>query len=1120
VIKVKETTEIYEELTAIALARARVDMQSLLDLNEIINRIFIVATRDEKIVFHSSFSRIAYAQFKYRLAKQDVYHIHQIRRIAESYRRDGEVITGSPRFHPLIQAGLKGILEVYHKVFAGELPPELEEARTIAYPRSKERQEVKQFIPSARVIVHEINDDTELMTGHPYDDPETEIQIRFNIPDRNENFTEAIQRYVAYGNFPIVMHLEDVEVTKSNEYRPRAFVLEPDYLIDVTTVAERSKDYEDESILYLIKRFLPKPSSTALVLGNITNYFLDELMMDSTLAFEDLFVNVFQHNPLALTMFEDDDVRSIFQDSKLHFMNLKSAITKSFKTKNIQWYDCYLEPSFYAPQYGLQGRLDIYHENPKEIDRPTIIELKSGRIWRPNRHGLNQSHYVQTLLYDLMMTSSYGRHLNPVSYILYSKEPQDQLKYAPKTKAIQFDALNTRNKVIGLERSLRDVKAAHGLFSKISMTNFPKVRGFVKKDIEAFEQLYSKLTRMERAYFLLFTRFISIEQSIAKIGIQKFNNINGQAALWMDTYHKKDSEFNVLGYLEILENLTKETDPVIRLLRTEKTNPLANFRVGDIAILYPFLGPDESPIQNQVFKCTIVHLDQKEVAIRLRSKQFNLRIFERFEHWNLEHDLIDSSFLGLYRSLAKFLKSSDRSKDLLFTNQPPRAPLAMDTYQPEGMTDEQVRIFNKAIAAQDYFLIWGPPGTGKTSVMVRHLTEYYLKKTKANILLLAYTNRAVDEMCAAVESIDSDLDYIRIGSRYSTNERYRKRLFNEHIQSANKRSEVRKVIQDHRIFTATISSFASKDEIMRLKKFDIVIVDEASQVIEPQIVGLLSGFQKFILIGDHNQLPAVVQQDAELSHVGTELMHDIGIVNLRNSLFERLYKRCQANQWSWAYDILSHQGRMHRELMAFPNQRFYKGKLDLLPESIPYRAKQEGETLISYTGDDALMQQLSANRLLFIDTPIDDTNTNAKTNVYEADKVVEVVKAMQVLYKDDADFDISQVGVITPYRAQISAIRQRLFQAYIDPTQISIDTVERYQGSARDIIILSLSQNTRRQVYSLSTPSDEGVDRKLNVALTRARQQIILIGNEKVLSSMEIYRDLIMWMKKEKGTHK
>ncbi|MBT8219392.1 MAG: AAA family ATPase [Bacteroidia bacterium] len=1115
-IKINEIAEIFEELTHINFQNTNAELQSLILLNEVINRFFVIITRDERIVFHTAFARIAFAQHKYRLPRRHIYAIHQIRRSADTYHKQGmQLEIGKDELHLLIRSGLKGILELFVHVFDRELPADLETTRLIQYPKSKERQKIKQFRASEKVIVLEIDKESELMIAHPFSEPDTEIKIRFNIPDRNENFTESLQMFMEHGTFPVVMQLEGVEIDQNNIRRPLAFVVEPDYLLDVTSVAERSKDYQDESILYLMRRFLPRPSSTALVLGNITNFFLDELMMDHTLQFEDLFHRVFQQNPLAFTMFTDQEVREIFQSSKLHFFNLKSAITKEFKSKNIQWNDCYLEPSFYSPEYGLQGRLDIYHENPKEEDRPTIIELKSGKIWRPNRHGLNQSHYAQTLLYDLMITASYGRNINPVSYILYSAEPQNQLKYAPKTKAYQYEVLNVRNKLIALERALRNIKSAHALFSKITTDHFEKSNGFVRRDIEAFQKFYANLSRLEKAYFLLFVKFISLEQSIAKIGVQQFNNINGQAALWLDSYQKKDSEFNILAYLKILENQTTKADPLIRLMRTDQTNVLANFRVGDIAILYPFLGTDESPIQNQVFKCTIVDLDHKSVVIRLRSKQFNLRVFDRHEFWNIEHDLIDSSFLGLYRSLSAFLQRGDRSRRLLFTTEPPAKPGISPNLNPSGMTDEQARIFNKAIAAKDYFLIWGPPGTGKTSVMVKELTKYYLEHTPFNILLLAYTNRAVDEMCAAVESISDQLPYIRIGSRYSTSPRYRDRLFNNMIRETRRRSEVKKMIDDHRIFTATISSFSSKDELLRLKKFDIVIIDEASQVIEPQIVGILSKFKKFILIGDHNQLPAVVQQDIEVSAVELPLLNDIGLINLRNSLFERLYKRCQRNEWIWAYDILSHQGRMHKELMVFPNKRFYNDKLDLLPANITYRERQERATLVQYEGKDKLLSRLATERLVFIDTPIDDTNTNLKTNSYEADKVVQLIMALKKLYLKK-ELDPSKVGVITPYRAQIAAIREQLFQHDLDPQGLSIDTVERYQGGARDIIILSLSQNSKSQMYSLSTPSDEGIDRKLNVALTRAREQLILIGNEKILSTIPVYRDLILWMKGEK----
>ncbi|NNK71723.1 MAG: hypothetical protein HKO94_00890, partial [Flavobacteriaceae bacterium] len=680
-IKAKEITEIHEELTLLIEASDETDLQSLLQLNELINRLFVIVTRDEKIVFHSAFSRIAYAQYTYKLARQDVYHIHQVRRKEQLYQNQGlELDIPKDELQLLTKLGIKAFIEIYTSIFQKPLPPELEMVKRSTYPKSKVRKEMKGFMPSLRVVVHEIDTEKELMTGHAAADPDKTIHIRFNISDRNENFTKAILDFKRHGSFPVAMQLQDVEVDQSDIYRPLAIVIEPDYLIDVTTVAESAKNGDDETVLYLMRRFLPKPSSPALVLGNITNFFLDELMMNNELTFDDLFHQVFQQNPLAFTLFEDDEVRQIFQNSKLHFINLKSAITKSFSDKKIEWEDCYLEPSFYAPEFGIQGRLDVYHENPKEPKNPSIIELKSGKIWRPNRHGLNQSHYVQTLLYDLMLTSSFGRDISPVAYILYSAEQMDQLKYAPKAKTTQYEALNTRNKIISLERALRDVRQAHHLFSKISPDNFPKVKGFVKRDIEAFYQLYSRLSRLERAYFLLFTRFISIEHSIAKIGVQQFNNINGQAALWLDNYHKKDSEFNVLGYLKIIDNQTKADDPVIVLKRTEKTNVLANFRVGDIGILYPFLGVDESPIQNQVFKCSIVELDQDQVTIRLRSKQLNFKVFERFEHWNLEHDLIDSSFLGLYRNLSTFLKSTRRKKDLLLGIEAPSESEALTSY--------------------------------------------------------------------------------------------------------------------------------------------------------------------------------------------------------------------------------------------------------------------------------------------------------------------------------------------------------------------------------------------------------------------------------------------------------
>ncbi|MCB0581601.1 MAG: DNA helicase, partial [Phaeodactylibacter sp.] len=164
-----------------------------------------------------------------------------------------------------------------------------------------------------------------------------------------------------------------------------------------------------------------------------------------------------------------------------------------------------------------------------------------------------------------------------------------------------------------------------------------------------------------------------------------------------------------------------------------------------------------------------------------------------------------------------------------------------------------------------------------------------------------------------------------------------------------------------------------------------VIIDEASQILEPLLVGLLPNFERFILIGDHKQLPAVVVQDSEASAVYDAHLQEIGLGNLRNSLFERLYKRCIQFGWDWAYAQLSHQGRMHQDIMAFPNRYFYDGTLKILPPSLPAHLKQVARAGYAGPGeDDELLQRLLQDRVVFLPTPADDTSATQKTNSHEA----------------------------------------------------------------------------------------------------------------------------------------
>ena len=297
---------------------------------------------------------------------------------------------------------------------------------------------------------------------------------------------------------------------------------------------------------------------------------------------------------------------------------------------------------------------------------------------------------------------------------------------------------------------------------------------------------------------------------------------------------------------------------------------------------------------------------------------------------------------------------------------------------------------------------------------------------------------------------------------------------------------------------------------MQLKTFNRVIIDEASQIPEPMLVGLLPHFKRFLLIGDHKQLPAVVVQSPEASKVKDEELNKIGLKNLRDSLFERMYKRCLENNWTWAFARLSHQGRMHQDIMNFPSQEFYEGYLKILPNDLnnEYQTK-----FIDYKLEETsngLEKILCENRMVFLPSQPDLKSPTGKTNLHEANLISNVVEAFQNIYhQNELKFTKKSLGVITPYRAQIAQIRQALQEKNIETESLSIDTVERYQGGARDIIIISLCTNSVNQLTSLISVSDEGVDRKLNVALTRARKHLIIIGNPKILQTNSIYDSLI-----------
>jgi len=1104
----------YQELRKIQAEEA----QGVEVLYRLLNLVFLEATRQERLQFTTLFARIAYVCQKEQVDKRLQYYLHQFRRSAQRLAFEEKATT--------YELGLKVVAEIIEAVFQEKIPSDLAAVLPTEWALSFQPVKIQAFRQKVRGIFLAEDLEKEQLVFREENQPGEAVRVQYNIPDRNENFNPTIQAIREIFDFPVTVNLLDVEVDRAGVLRPKAFVVEPDYLVDVSAISECFKEFGAEPLFYLLKKYLPVTPNKYLMIGNIANFFLDELMTDSEATFKELFPKVFQLNPLAFCLFDNRELREIMQKTQRHFVTLKQMVKQGFAEQKIEPEQCFLEPSFYSEKYGLQGRLDVFYQS-ETSDNSAIVELKSGKPFMPNQYGISASHFTQTLLYDLMIGSVFDGQLDPKNYILYSGQERDQLRFAPRVRAQQYEALQVRNQIVAMEWQLQQLSrwfSKRGLnqklverlniLRKLSPNRFPKVKGFLAQDLADFEKVYGNLTKVERKYFNAFSGFIAREHQLTKTGVQGIEGVNGLANLWLNSFAEKEEQFDILGSLQVQSNQAEASEPVTVFEKTAATQQLANFRKGDIAVLYPAASNAEHPVlSNQIFKCTILEITKTEVQVRLRYRQFNNRIFSEQKLWNLEHDVLDSSFTAMYRSLFAFMRYPAEKRELLLTQKTPRQPKELPVEAPPALTEEQQAIFQKLLQSQDYFLLWGPPGTGKTSMMLKHLVGYLLQNTNENVLLLAFTNRAVDEICEAIEGLGEWVraHYIRIGSRYSTEERFQLQLLQRKIEAIGSRKELLAILKEHRIFVSTVSSISMKMEVLKLKRFDRVIIDEASQILEPMLVGLLPYFKHFTLIGDHRQLPAVVVQDPEESQIKDQELNALGLVNTRNSLFERLYTRCQKEGWHWAYARLSHQGRMHEDIMAFPNAHFYHNQLAILPENIAYSKRQRQSIAFQVNGHHSqLMEWLCERRVLFFPTEMDKGGATHKTNLPEAQLIAELVKSFQQLFSSNGhSLSAKSIGIITPYRAQIAQIQQVLVEKELDVENLTIDTVERYQGGARDVILISLCTNTPSQIRSLVSLSDEGIDRKLNVALTRARQHLVVLGNPELLRGSPIYEALV-----------
>lgn len=432
---------------------------------------------------------------------------------------------------------------------------------------------------------------------------------------------------------------------------------------------------------------------------------------------------------------------------------------------------------------------------------------------------------------------------------------------------------------------------------------------------------------------------------------------------------------------------------------------------------------------------------------------------------------------------------------IVFDAPPQFATTTLPTLQPSQlgqMNDDQQAAVSKVLAAQDYALILGMPGTGKTTT-IAHVIRALLAEKKT-ILLTSFTHTAVDNILLKIRDVAPEGSILRLGVPAK---------INSEVQTfcqlaATPRHSIGEIDETYmgcQIVATTC--MGTNHALFQRRAFDVCIVDEASQITLPTSLGPLLHARKFVLVGDHFQLPPLVQNRAALEG------------GLDISLFKQLTQR-----FPEAVATLGRQYRMCEDIMSLSNELIYSGQLKCGTESVANRTlkltNDSGLELFhrQRQGCDALgpscwLSHLTnpQNKVVFANIdPIGpdalETLTSGKniTNAIEAALTAQTVSSLLALGVPGRE-----IGVITLYRSQLALLRQ-LFRVAGISSEVEIDSADRFQGRDKECIILSMVRSNEAGIVG-----DLLKDwRRVNVALTRARSKLVVLGSRRTLSNNDL----------------
>jgi DNA replication ATP-dependent helicase Dna2 len=800
-----------------------------------------------------------------------------------------------------------------------------------------------------------------------------------------------------------------------------------------------------------------------------------------------------------------------------------------------------VEEHVWSPMYGLKGNIDAtvqvtMRDGRQQRTLTVPFEVKTGK-------NATSNHQAQTSLYNLLLTDRYDIE---IAYgILYYMETSQTIRIPTVRHELRHMIMQrnqlacyVRERSVQLPPMKRSTNACGNCYAKSACFIYHKLAdggdGETSNMKAKFDQVVKHLTPTHQEFFLKWEDLLTKEEKES----QKLRR-----ELWTMLSSERERVGRCFANVMIEEgSACEETDnPKINRYKYTfiKDTPPAGFSFLDsqLAVGEPIVVSDEQGhfalalgFVTSVRKGRIsVAVDRRLHNARIRRAGFDEssnqvfasimevvaegatptqsqgRIKKPPVRYRLDKDEFSNGMATVRNNLVQVMANdvfgSREIRRLVVDLAPPTFKAVSTQYTIAGydsLNVDQKKAIEKVMSANDYALVLGMPGTGKTTT-IAHIIRALVHQGKS-VLLTSYTHSAVDNILLKLRG--DKMPILRLGAPAKVHPEVQDfvTLAGQPMDSF---EEIRSAWHDSPIVATTC--LGVNHPVFHERTFDYCIVDEASQITLPICLGPIRLARTFVLVGDHNQLPPLVQN--EEARVG----------GLDISLFKLL-----SDTHPESVVNLEHQYRMCEDVMTLSNTLIYEGRLKCGTEElrhgkldVPHMHKLQqrhfdASSILSGTSSAtgrSLCTDWSAStcwlrslvdpdaRVRFVNTDgLPDSREEAKgnriVNPTEARIVAQLVDALVT-----AGVPAAEIGVMTHYRSQLSLLKHSLGSLGSRGSGVELHTADRFQGRDKDVVVLSLVRsNQQRSIGDLLKDW-----RRINVAFTRAKTKLLVVGSRDTL---------------------